>query len=64
MGTQTDEIKEYVKQYIKDNLTVVVDAYEGGSSWGEYTNIKVDIFLELEGEKISYSGSSFNIGKS
>jgi len=63
MDIQNDELKEYVKEYLKENLSINVDAYEGSSGWEHYTNIRVSVYLELEGEQISWSDSSFNLSK-
>ncbi len=64
MDIQNDELKEYVKQYLKENLSITIDAYEGSSGWEHYTNVRVSVYLELEGVQISYSDSSFNLSKS
>ena len=62
MDIQNDELKEYVKQYLKENLSVSIEGYTSSSSWS--TQINVSVCILLEGVQISYSDSNFEFDKS
>lgn len=50
----TDEMKEAVKEYLRDNLSISVDI---GYDWG-YNGRRVEVKLWLEGEEFSRSTDS------
>ena len=57
------ELKQLIKDYLKENLVISVDAYQGNVTFSDNYNIKVNVSLTIEGEQISYSDCSFDINK-
>lgn len=54
----TDEMKEAVKQYLKDNLSISVCVDIDWESYSDYKRVKVTSSLFLDGEVISTSDDS------
>jgi len=56
-------VSEEVKQYLKENLKLVVSASEGSSVTGshESDNIKVNVKLKLDDEVIAEDSDKFSI---
>ena len=51
----TDEMKEDIKKYLKDNLSIEVDVNVGWMSYSDYRSVRVITSLLLDGEVISTS---------
>lgn len=50
----TDEVKQALKEYIRDNISISVDI---GFEWG-YSGRRVEVKLFLEGQEFSSSSDS------